>query len=110
MLRSEMQRGHYLGVPSGCLSQGSRCLGHQAGRCKGCQCENQRETRRLHKNIPPRFLYCTVWTNRKASRTMRPLKQVQTVLDRLHEELSGECVVRATVRWRVAVGRKRKKP
>ena len=34
----------------------------------------------------------------KAYRTNRTLKQMQAVLDRLHEELSGEHVVRATVR------------
>jgi len=46
----------------------------------------------------------------KASRTKRTLRQVQTVLDRLHEELSGDRVVRATVRSRVASWLETKKP
>ena len=46
----------------------------------------------------------------KASRSKRTLKQVQTVLDRLHEELSGERIVRATVRSRVATWLETKKP
>src|SRR5260370_23975396 len=46
----------------------------------------------------------------KASRTKRTLKQVQTAVDRLHEELSGERLVRATVRSRVASWLQAKKP
>ena len=38
----------------------------------------------------------------KASRIKRTLKQAQAVLDRLHEELSGETVVRTTMRKYVA--------
>ena len=34
----------------------------------------------------------------RAAKTKRTLKQVQKVLDRLHEEVSGERVVRATFR------------
>src|ERR1700739_2310305 len=34
----------------------------------------------------------------KASRTKRSLRQAQAVLDRLHEELSGERVVRTSLR------------
>jgi len=46
----------------------------------------------------------------KASRSKRTLKQVQTVLDRLHEELSGARIVRTTVRSRVASWLATKKP
>jgi hypothetical protein len=46
----------------------------------------------------------------KASRSKRTLKQVQTVLDRLHEELSGAGIVRTTVRSRVATWLETKKP
>jgi integrase len=46
----------------------------------------------------------------KASRSKRALKQVQTVLDRLHEELSGAQIVRTTVRSRVATWLETKKP
>jgi integrase len=46
----------------------------------------------------------------KSYRTKRTLKPVQTVLERLHEELSGERIVRATVRSRVANWLETKKP
>jgi len=46
----------------------------------------------------------------KASRSKRTLKQVQTVLDRLHEELSGARIVRTTVRSRLASWLATKKP
>ena len=49
--------------PSGNLTQASRCLGHQAGRCKNRQYE-------------------------EISRT--GMKGAQTAPDRLHKELSGE--------------------
>ena len=45
-----------------------------------------------------------------ASRAQRTLKQVQSVLDRLHEELTGERVARPTVRSRVASWLETKKP
>jgi integrase len=47
---------------------------------------------------------------RLPSRSKRTLKQVQTVLDQLHEELSGARIVRATVRTRVASWLETKKP
>lgn len=40
----------------------------------------------------------------KASRSKRTLEQVQSVLDQLHEELSGARIVRTTVRSRLANG------
>jgi hypothetical protein len=46
----------------------------------------------------------------KAYRSKRTLKQMQAVLDRLHEEFSGEQIVRATVRSRVANWLETKKP
>ena len=46
----------------------------------------------------------------KAARMKRTLKQVQTTLDRLHEELSGEKVVRATLRKYVEDWTEEKKP
>src|SRR6516162_7270007 len=46
----------------------------------------------------------------KASPSKRTLKQGQTVLDRLHEELSGARIVRTTVRLRVASWLETKKP
>jgi integrase len=46
----------------------------------------------------------------KAARTKRTLKQVQATLDRFHEELSGEKIVRATLRKDVEEWTAEKKP
>jgi hypothetical protein len=46
----------------------------------------------------------------RAARTKRTMKQVQATLDRLHEELSGEKVARATLRKYVEDWLEEKKP
>jgi hypothetical protein len=61
-----------------------------------------RQRRASTKETNRKRAQCIADEYEKSYRAKRTLKQVQTVLDRLHEELSGERIVRATVRTRVA--------
>jgi integrase len=69
-----------------------------------------RQRRASTKETNRKRAQCIAEEYEKACRKKRTLKQVQAVLDRLHEELSGEHIVRATVRSRVTSWLETKKP
>jgi integrase len=71
---------------------------------------NGRQRRASTKETNRKPAQCIAEEYEKAYRTKRTLKQVQAVLDRLHEELSGEHIVRATVRSHVASWLETKEP
>jgi hypothetical protein len=60
--------------------------------------ENGRQRRISTKETNRKKAQTLVDEYEKASRTKRSLRQAQAVLDRLHEELSGERIVRTSLR------------